>query len=210
MSELIKKQPQADLRLKYQKVLEIGTALALVILIFTFFAFKKFDIATKLPENVDIKIEVFDIPPTEQVQKPPPPARPSIPVEAEDDDLLEDVTIEETEINFLEVNDAPPPPPPADDEVFEFFAVSEKPEIINKATPDYPDLARKAQIEGTVVITVTIGKTGQVEDAKGFKSIPMLDESALIAARKCTFKPAKQRDKFVKVKMNIPFQFRLK
>jgi protein TonB len=210
MKKLITKEPQADLRLKYRKVLEVSTAIAMLVLIVTFFAFKKFEIATKLPESVDIKIEVFEIPPTEQIQKPPPPARPTIPIEAEDDELLEDVTIEETEIDFLEVNEAPPPPPPSDDEIFEFFAVSEKPEIINKATPDYPDLARKAQIEGTVVVTVTIGKTGQVEDARIFKSIPMLDEAALTAARKCSFKPAKQRDKFVKVKMNIPFQFRLK
>jgi TonB family protein len=38
----------------------------------------------------------------------------------------------------------------------------------------------------------------------------MLDEAAVSAAKKCTFKPAKQRDKFVKVKMSIPFDFRLK
>ncbi|MEJ2055699.1 MAG: energy transducer TonB, partial [Calditrichaceae bacterium] len=76
--------------------------------------------------------------------------------------------------------------------------------------PKYPDLARKAGIEGIVVITVTIGKDGKVEDAKVFKSLPMLDEAALKAAKKCTFKPAKQRDKTVRVKMNIPFHFRLK
>jgi protein TonB len=57
---------------------------------------------------------------------------------------------------------------------------------------------------------VTIGKTGKVEDAKILKSLPMLDEAALSAARKCTFKPAKQRDKAVKVKMSIPFDFKLK
>jgi len=106
--------------------------------------------------------------------------------------------------------DAPPPPPPEEDEVFEFFAVSEKPVLLKKATPKYPDLARRAQIEGTVVVTVTIGKTGKVESAAIFKSIPMLDDAAIEAARQCSFKPAKQRDKFVKVKMNIPFQFRLK
>ena len=97
-----------------------------------------------------------------------------------------------------------------EDEVFEFFAVSEKPVIIKKAVPDYPDLARKAQIEGKVVVTVTIDKKGNVERANIFKSVPMLDDAAIAAAMKCKFKPAKQRDKFVKVKMNIPFQFKLK
>lgn len=200
-----------QLKNMYQKILEISTIAALFIMITTFYAFKKFEVSVALPESPDIKIEVIEIPPTQQVQKPPPPSRPSIPVEADDDELLDDVTIEETEIDFTDVTeDAPPPPPPEEDEVFEFFAVSEKPVLLNKATPKYPDLARKAQIEGTVVVTVTIGKDGAVENAAIFKSIPMLDDEALKAARLCTFKPAKQRDKFVKVKMNIPFQFKLK
>ena len=153
MTQFLKKDPEADLRLKYRKTLEISTIFALLIMIFTFYAFKKFEVGIKLPTSIDIKIEVIDIPPTEQIQRPPPPARPAIPIEAEDDELLDDVTIDETDIVF-EVNDAPPPPPPDDDEVFEFFAVSDKPSLIKKAIPKYPDLARKAQIEGKVVITV--------------------------------------------------------
>jgi protein TonB len=209
MTQFLKKDPEADLRLKYRKTLEISTIFALLIMIFTFYAFKEFEVGIKLPTSIDIKIEVIDIPPTEQIQRPPPPARPAIPIESEDDELLDDVTIDETDIVF-EVNDAPPPPPPDDDEVFEFFAVSEKPSLIKKAIPKYPDLARKAQIEGKVVITVTIDKKGIVENAIVFKSVPMLDEAAQKAALQCTFKPAKQRDKFVKVKMNIPFDFHLR
>jgi protein TonB len=210
MSQLLKKDPKADLRLKYRKVLEVSLIFALLIMIFTFYAFKKFEVGTKLPETVDIKIEVVEIPPTEQIQRPPPPARPAIPIEAEDDELLDDVTIDETEVVFEARDEAPPPPPEEEDEVFEFFAVSEKPVLISKAVPQYPDLARKAQIEGKVVITVTIDKKGNVENALVFKSVPMLDEAAVAAAMQCKFKPAKQRDKFVKVKMNIPFDFHLR
>ncbi len=210
MTELLKKDPKVDLVLKYQKVLEVSTIFALLIMIVTFYAFKKFEVGTILPESVDIKIEMIEIPPTEQIQRPPPPARPSIPIEAEDDEMLDDVTIEETEVVFEARDDTPPPPPVEDDEVYEFFAVSEKPVLRNKAVPQYPDLARKAQIEGKVVITVTIGKTGLVENAVVFKSVPMLDEAAMAAAMQCSFKPAKQRDKFVKVKMNIPFDFHLR
>jgi len=206
----MKKNPDVDLRLKYKKVLELSSVVSLMILAIVFYAFKQFETRAQLPDSPDIQIEVIEIPPTEQISKPPPPSRPSVPIEAEDDELLDDVTIEDTEIVFEVADDAPPPPPPESDEVFEFFAVSEKPVMLSRATPDYPDLARKAQIEGTVVVTVTIGKTGSVESAIIFKSIPMLDENALVAARKCKFKPAKQRDKFVKVKMNIPFNFRLK
>ena len=209
MTQLLKKDPKVDLRLKYRKVMEVSIIFALLIIIFTFYAFKKFEVGVKLPQSVDIKIEVVEIPPTEQITRPPPPARPMIPIEAEDDELLDDVTIDETEVVFEARDDTPPPPPP-DDEVFEFFAVSEKPVLIKKAVPRYPDLARKAQIEGKVVITVTIDKKGNVESAKIFKSVPMLDEAAQAAALQCKFKPAKQRDKFVKVKMNIPFDFHLR
>jgi protein TonB len=210
MTQLLKKDPKADLRLKYRKVVEVSMIFALLIMIFTFYAFEKFEVGTKLPESIDIKIEVIEIPPTEQIQRPPPPARPAIPIESEDDELLDDVTIDETDLIFEVSDDAPPPPPPEDDEVFEFFAVSEKPVLISKAVPQYPDLARKAQIEGKVVVTVTIDKKGNVENAIIFKSVPMLDEAAQAAALQCKFKPAKQRDKFVKVKMNIPFDFHLR
>jgi periplasmic protein TonB len=206
----LKKNPEANLHLKYQKALEGALVIALLFLIGTFYAFKKFESSFKLPPKPDITIETVEIPPTEQIQRPPPPSRPAIPVESEDEDILDDVTIEETEVTFEPMEELPPPPPPEEDEVFEFFAVSEKPVIIHKEEPKYPDLARKAGIEGIVVITVTIGKDGKVEDAKVFKSLPMLDEAALKAAKKCTFKPAKQRDKTVRVKMNIPFHFRLK
>jgi protein TonB len=210
MAENLKNKPDVDLRLKYRKVLEISSIVALIILVLMFYSFKQFESVAQLPESPDIQIEVIEIPPTEQISKPPPPSRPSIPVEAEDDELLDDVTIEDTEIIFDAPEEAPPPPPPEEDEVFEFFAVSEKPVMLQQAKPEYPDLARKAQIEGVVVVTVTIGKTGVVEDAIIFKSIPMLDEAALEAAKKCKFKPAKQRDKFVRVKMNVPFNFKLK
>ncbi|HHJ52955.1 MAG TPA: energy transducer TonB [Caldithrix abyssi] len=209
MKALVKK-PEADLRLKYRKALEVGMIASLLIMIIMFYSFKTFESSVKLPERPDITIETIEIPQTQQLQKPPPPSRPSIPVETDDEDISDEVTIEETEVTLEPMNELPPPPPPEDEEVFEFFAVSEKPVIIHKEKPVYPDLARKAGIEGTVVVTVTIGKTGKVEDAKILKSIPMLDAAALAAARKCTFKPAKQRDKFVRVKMNIPFKFKLK
>lgn len=206
----LKKKPEADLKLKYQKYLEAAFTVALLIMIGIFYSFKAFESNFELPEQPDITIETIDIPQTQQIQRPPPPSRPSIPVEADDDEILDDVTIEDTEVTFEPLEELPPPPPPEEDEVFEFFAVSEKPEIIHKEKPSYPDLARKAGIEGIVVVTVTIGKDGSVEEARIFKSLPMLDEAALSAARQCKFKPAKQRDKFVRVKMNIPFHFKLK
>ena len=129
------KNPEADLRLKYRKVLEASFSVALVIMIGTFYSFKKFENTLTLPEQPNITIETIEIPQTQQVNKPPPPSRPSIPVESDDEDLLDDVTIEETEVKFEPLDELPPPPPPEDDEVFEFFAVSQKPVLSKKVEP---------------------------------------------------------------------------
>jgi protein TonB len=210
MTKLVKKDPEVDLKIRYKKTLELSFIVVLLLIIFLLYAFKKFERKIEPPPPPDIKVETIVIPPTKQQQAPPPISRPSLPVEAEDDELLDDVTIQDTEIIISTTEDTPPPPPPDDDIIFEFFAVSEKPELIHKVQPSYPDLARRANIEGTVVVTVTIGKDGSVEDAVIFKSMPMLDNAALEAAKQCKFKPAKQRDKTVRVKMYMPFQFTLK
>ena len=71
MTEFLKKDPKVDLRLKYKRVLETSLIISLVIMIGVFYSFKKFDIAIELPESPDIKIEIMEIPPTQQIQRPP-------------------------------------------------------------------------------------------------------------------------------------------
>ncbi|MCP4247324.1 MAG: TonB family protein, partial [bacterium] len=54
-------------------------------------------------------------------------------------------------------------------------------------------------------------KEGKVVDATVVASdvTPAMERAALAAARKCTFKPAEQQGKPVKVAVVIPFEFRL-
>lgn len=209
--QFIYKNPEVDLKLKYRKMFEASLLISLTILIIVFYAFKKFDVEYKLEKTVDVKIETVDIPQTEQFNRPPPPSRPSIPIASEDEDIPDELTIEETEIDFSKpVDEAPPPPPEEEEPIVEFYALSDKPEVIHKVEPAYPDLARKAGIEGMVVVKVLIGTKGDVEKVEVVKSHPMLDDAAMAAAKQFKFKPGKQRDRFVKVWMTIPFTFRLK
>ncbi|GAB4330980.1 MAG: energy transducer TonB [Calditrichia bacterium] len=208
---LIKKNPDVDLKLKYRKVLEAALIMAMLILVGVFYSFQKFEPSYTLEKKVDIKIETIEIPQTEQINRPPPPARPTIPVASEDEDFPEEETIEETDIDFTQPIDEPPPPPPQEEEpIVEFYALSEKPEVIKRVEPVYPELARKAGIEGMVVVKVLIGTKGDVEKVEVIKSHPMLDEAAVTAAKQFKFKPGKQRERFVKVWMTIPFTFKLK
>jgi TonB family protein len=97
-----------------------------------------------------------------------------------------------------------------DNGFMKFDDVTDKPEIVNKFLPKYPELARIAGIEGVVVVTVVINEKGEVERADIFNSIPELDEAALQAAKKCKFKPARYNGETVKVSMRIPYKFSLK
>jgi len=207
--KLLYKNPKADLKIKYPKWREIGIIAALGVVTILFYAFKDFKPSYALEKKLDVTIENVDIPPTEQLQKPPPPARPAIPIESEDEDIPDDLTIEETEIDFSETVDELPPPE-EDEPIVPFFALSDKPEVIKQGKIEYPELARKAGIEGRVTVKVLINTKGDVEKVEVVKGHPMLNDAAVDAAKEWKFKPGKQRDRFVKVWMNIPIDFKLK
>jgi protein TonB len=207
--KLLYKNPEVDLKNKYPKWMEISIIAALGIITIMFYAFKDFKPASKLEKKLDITIENVEIPQTEQIQRPPPPARPSIPIETEDEDIPDDLTIEETEVDFSETMEDLPPPE-EDEPIVPFFALSEKPEPIRPVQPEYPELARKAGIEGRVTVKVLIGTKGNVEKVEIVKGNPMLNDAAVEAAKNAQFKPGKQRDRFVKVWMTIPIDFKLR
>ena len=198
------------LKKNYRKVLESSTVLSLIIVIFLFYSFKTFKHKSNFLNTVPDEMIVYDTPITKQNKPKPPPSRPQIPIEADEDELLDDVTIDDTDIDFTDFSDEIIAPPEDPEEIFEFFAVSEKPVLIKRVAPVYSELAQRANIEGTVTVKVLINTKGIVEKTEILKSIPMLDQAAVDAAMQCQFTPAKQRDKFVKVWMAIPFKFYLR
>jgi protein TonB len=105
-----------------------------------------------------------------------------------------------------------PTMPPAsvdDDDIYAFYHVMKKPGIVFKAKPTYPHIALDAGIEGRVITIIEIDTNGIVARASIYKSIPLLDEAALEAAKLFIFKPAMQNGLPVKVRMFIPFNFKL-
>ena len=120
------------------------------------------------------------------------------------------MTIEEQNIDFTQPVEELPPPPEEEEPIVPFHALSEKPVVIKRVEPVYPELARKAGIEGRVIVKVLINTKGDVEKVEVIKSHPLLDQAAIEAAKQFKFKPGKQRDRYVKVWMTIPFNFRLK
>jgi TonB family protein len=60
----------------------------------------------------------------------------------------------------------------------------------SKVQPDYPDLARKMNLVGTVKIQVVVAPNGAVKDARIVGGHPVLAGAALDAAKKWRFEPA--------------------
>ena len=205
-------------KLHYRKVLEIAMIFALLVLIVMFQAFKKFEAEIKIEKYVPNEIEVQDIPLTEQIERPPPPSRPSVPIPTEDEDVPEDLTIETTEIDFNEEPPpAPPPPVEEEEETPMFVPYDSAPEPIGgfaaiQKNLTYPEIARRAGVEGMVVVQVLIDTKGNVDDTRVAKSLGNngCDEAAIEAIKKTKWKPALQRDKPVKVWVSIPVIFKLK
>jgi TonB family protein len=96
-------------------------------------------------------------------------------------------------------------------DVVPFYKVGVKPEPIYLPNLEYPDLAKKAGIEGRVLVKMEIDIDGSVMDAQILQSSgnQNLDEAALNQARRCRFKPALQHQKPVRVWVSMPFEYRL-
>jgi len=108
-------------------------------------------------------------------------------------------------------NIIPTAPIGPDIEVIPYYKVEVKPQPISMPSPVYPPLAAKAGIEGKVVVKMLVDIDGGVITVEVIKSSgnPMLDESAIAAAKQSKFTPAKQRDKLVRVWVVRQIEFKL-
>ena len=200
----------ASLKYSYPVIVRITSFVGITLLILTFLVFPRVVNRVELDEEVQIIIEQIDIPQTEQFDRPPPPARPSVPVESESEAIAEDGTLDEFNLDDFDAWDAPPPPP-AGPRV-KFIPYDDPPVPLSPIRPKYPEIAQEAGIEGTVVVQVFVDEKGRVKDTVILKGIPNtgLDEAATTAIRKVRFRPAKQRERAVGVWISIPVNFRLK
>ncbi|RMF09429.1 MAG: energy transducer TonB [Candidatus Neomarinimicrobiota bacterium] len=195
------------LKYQYPVVVRIMGLISILLVITAFLVFPRFVKEIVQLEAQQIVIEQIDIPQTQQIDRPPPPARPAIPIESEDEDIAEDLTIEETELENFEAWDAPPPPPSGPK--VKFIPYDDPPVALAKITPKYPEIAQEAGIEGTVVVQAFIDEKGRVTETIVLKGIPNtgLDEAAVEAVRATRFKPARQRERPVGVWISIPIHF---
>ena len=194
---------------KYPISVRIAGLSGVLGLIFIFLVFDRFFFESEFGSGNQIVIENIDIPQTQQIDNTPPPARPSIPVPTDDEDIADDVTLDDLDFDDFEAWEAPPAP---SGPKVKFIPYDDPPKPISPIRPIYPEIAQEAGIEGVVVVQAFIDKKGRVKETIILKGIPNtgLDEAAMEAIRKTRFRPAKQRERAVGVWISIPVNFKLK
>jgi TonB family protein len=92
----------------------------------------------------------------------------------------------------------------------DFVAVEEEPRLLRIEPPQYPQLAREAGVEGTVVVRALVGKDGKVKKTILISGNPILADAAMACGRTAVFTPAMQQKKPVEVWIQLPIEFTLK
>jgi protein TonB len=204
--------PSIDkLREHYSTYLRYSFLAALIIhfLIFYFtpaFEFKPYVFEFEEPmEPIKLADEI-------KIEEPPPPVKhPPVEIEpaAESDIVSEPVIPANVIYNGDIFSD------PAQSSIVapgSFHGFDEAPVLIRSVNPIYPELARQAGIEGTVLLLVLVGKDGRPLEVSVLRSdvTSSMEKAAILAAEKFKFTPARQNTVPVQARISVPVVFTLR
>jgi len=83
------------------------------------------------------------------------------------------------------------------------------PRLVTDVQPVYPEAARKARVEGVVIMEATTDTYGRVVSVKVLRSIPLLDQAAVDAVRQWVYEPMVINGKPRPVVFTVTMRFRL-
>ena len=223
----IKKNPNVDVQNKRVLLLEIGLAVALLIVIAAFlYTPREYKIEQIEMQAAVVEEEITEI--TRQDQKPPePPKRTEITVIT---DILNIVTNDEkieTSVDFAEFAEDVEiiQQVAVDDENIEddqpFLRVEQMPSfmggdlgtfrnwVMNKVR--YPQIAQENGISGRVLLNFVIERDGTLTNIQVLQTpdSSLSDEAVRILKTSPKWTPGKQRNQSVRVKYTLPIDFRI-
>jgi periplasmic protein TonB len=102
-----------------------------------------------------------------------------------------------------------PPEPPRPSGPVRVADLPVSPRRIGDTRPVYPEIARAARVEGTVILEAVLDTGGRVTQLRVIKSVPMLDQAALEAVRQWRYTPSLYGGHPVSVLMTITVRFTL-
>ncbi len=171
------------------------------------FALKFPELAAQTGEQKKQKVYVvqqvrFRPPPPEQKQEIPKARSKRVPIPDPTPDEPEPIVLQEeieeqielpTDDIVFGIPEGPPPSEPSGP--IHVGGDMNPPVKINAPQPQYTEIARKARIQGVVIVQAIIDKDGNVTSVKLLKGLPMgLDTAALDAIKRWKFKPATLAD----------------
>jgi len=112
---------------------------------------------------------------------------------------------------FLVVEPLPPPPGGSRSAAPGQAAPISEPKLLKKVNPAYPDEAKRAKLEGIVLLECTIDTSGHVKNVKAIRGEPMgLTEAATAAVSQWEFEPAKNaKGQPIEVLFTVTMRFAL-
>ena len=191
---------------------EKAVSLSILLMLFSFLVSPKIEVK---PYEADIRVtEAIEIPPEirERIEPPQELARPIVEIMVEDDlsgddDDIEIIdTIRPTLIDYT----AEVQRPSTLGDTPRFVDYDVPPQRITTVDPEYPSWARRANIQGSVVLNVEVLRDGTVGAVEVRQSLMEgLDQEAVKAVRQWRFTPAQAAGQAVAVWVTFPIEFRM-
>ena len=156
-----------------------------------------------------------EIEPPERVVKhvnpwPIPDPTPRDPEPIYDREVVYTSRVSEPVSTEFEVGPPVEPPAPPRDRVRAGLEV-ERPRLLEKILPAYPELAVRARLECVVVLEAVVGRTGDVVDITVLRGCGLgLDESATLAVRQWKYTPTTINGRPVEVIATVTVNFELR
>lgn len=102
-----------------------------------------------------------------------------------------------------------PPPPPKAPERIRVGGNVQQANLIHQVMPVYPEIAKTAHIQGTVILHAIISKDGSVQELQYISGPPLLMRSAMDAVRQWRYRPTLLNGEAVQVDTTISVVFTL-
>jgi protein TonB len=176
------------------------------------------------PEEVLYRVPIYDfVPrqrepePTMEIELPKPPSDSTViapgPPPEESTEPIERDAFEPPEgpVVVIELPDPPPPPPdPPPTIVTADFEIA-APTIEYRVEPRYTEPARRAGIEGVVILELIIDTEGRVESVNALRGLPLgLTKSAIDAVKQWQFEASTYKGNPVSVRYILTINFNLR
>lgn len=193
-------------------------ALALTLTIFLLMVTPKIEVRKQVFKSAEM--ELVDIPMEEREKIEPPETEINIDVSFEISDELgtEEVdmaTYEQamSQIGNIYTTTTSNMNQAQDDRPVNFVPYDDSPVVIGSIEPEYPEFARRARQQGTVVLEVEVLKDGSIRNIRVKRSVSSipggLDDAAVAAVRKVRFQPGRSSGQPVDCVVIIPIEFKL-